>query len=277
MSRSVTPTVAPLPVPARMPWRPLLRWLLPLAVLLLWQIGASGPKEADAALPAPFAVLAQAWQLARSGELFQHLAASGLRVLGGFGIAVLLGCTLGFLAGASAWLARLSDGLMQALRLTPVVAAAPLLILWFGLGEGSKIAIIAGMGLFPMYLAALTAWRSVDPRLVEVLGVLQPGTAWRLWRFYLPATLPELLNGARYALIISWMSLVVAELIGTQTGIGHLAIAGNAHKNLELVFVAVLLFALCGKSTDALFTLATRRWTFWADTPDPRNARRRAA
>lgn len=242
------------------------RWAIPLAILVAWQFAGPLGWVDPIMLPPPTAVAGEAWRLLLSGEIFEHLLASGTRVLLGFAIAVTVGCTLGFLIGSSPLLSQLFDGTMQALRLTPVVAAAPLLILWFGFGEASKIAIVAAMGMFPMYLAALSAFRGIDPRLLEVNRILQPGRWWLLSRFYIPATLPEILNGARYALVISWLSLAVAELIGTRTGIGHLVLAGNAHKNLNLLFVAVLLFAVSGKFTDAVVAAAQRRLLAWSDT-----------
>ncbi|MEO4002069.1 ABC transporter permease [Mesorhizobium sp. CAU 1732] len=248
------------------------RWAIPLAVLAAWQVAAPLGWVDPIMLPPPTAVVAEAWRLLLSGELLQHVVASGTRVLLGVTIAVSLGCTLGFLVASSSVMAQLFDGTMQALRLTPVVAAAPLLILWFGFGEASKIAIIGAMGMFPMYLAALSAFRGIDPRLIEVNRILRPGRWWLLWRFYIPAALPEILNGARYALVISWLSLAVAELIGTSTGIGHLVLAGNAHKNLNLLFVAVLLFAVSGKLTDALIALVQRRLLVWSDTFSNREA-----
>lgn len=247
-------------------WR---RWALPAGLVAVWQLASSFGLTDPLMLPPPSAVVVETGRLALTGELFGHLFASGTRVAAGFAIACTAGIALGFLIASSRLLTRLFDGTMQALRLTPVVAAAPLLILWFGFGEASKIAIIAAMGLFPMYLAAFSAFRGIDRRLYEVTLILEPGPAWKLLHFYIPATLPEILNGARYALVISWLSLAVAELIGTDTGIGHLVLAGNAHKNITLLFVAALLFAASGKLTDAIVARIQRRFTAWADVVQP--------
>lgn len=247
-------------------WR---RWALPAGLVAVWQLASSFGLTDPLMLPPPSAVVVETGRLALTGELFGHLFASGTRVAAGFAIACTVGIALGFLIASSRLLTRLFDGTMQALRLTPVVAAAPLLILWFGFGEASKIAIIAAMGLFPMYLAAFSAFRGIDRRLYEVTLILEPGPAWKLLHFYIPATLPEILNGARYALVISWLSLAVAELIGTDTGIGHLVLAGNAHKNITLLFVAALLFAASGKLTDAIVARIQRRFTAWADVVQP--------
>jgi len=246
--------------------RVLRRWLLPALILIIWQLAGSFGLLDPMVLPAPVEVLQECARMALSGELFVHLGTSSYRVLVGFAVATFAGCIVGLLVAKSSLLQRLFDPSMQALRLTPVVAAAPLLILWFGFGEASKIAIIAAMALFPMYLAALAAVRAIDPQLQEVVRVLQPSMIWTLKNFYLPAAIPSLLSGARYSMMIAWLSLAVAELIGTDRGIGHLVLAGNAHKNLSLLFVGVLLFAIAGKIADGLLVLFERRATAWADT-----------
>lgn len=255
---------------------------IPIAVLLLWEIVPLTGIVSATKLPPLSAVLGQAWELLLSGELLADIGASLSRVAAGFAVTLLIGVTLGFVFSQSWLLGKLFDPLMQALRLTPIVAAAPLFILWFGFGEISKVAIVAAMGVFAMYRAAFTAFRSVSPELIEVTRVLGLGRAWYVGRFLLPASAPRIIAGARFALLLSWMSLPVAEQIGTNVGIGHLAMSGEA-VSPENVFVGTILFAVFVKLTDWGFVTATRPLLSWEnsfaasrpriDTAEKRNTR----
>ncbi len=239
---------------------------LPALILAVWySVTALGLVRPNL-LPSPLAVFDTIWALALDGSLVHHVMATLSRTAAGFALGVAAGTVLGALTGYSRLLRNLVDPTIQALRSIPSIAWVPLFILWLGIAERSKIALI-GLGVFfPVYLNLMSAIGNLDRKLIEV------GRAFRLdgWRtivrIQVPAALPGYVVGLRSGLGLGWMFVVAAELMGASEGIGFLMVDGQATGRTPLIVGALLLFALCGKATDALLVLATRRWLVWQDT-----------
>jgi len=148
--------------------RRLLPWLLPLALLALWQVGAATGWIASRVLPAPLDVLRAAVALAESGELWTHVQVSAGRALTGLAIGGGLGLVLGLITGSVRWAETLLDTTVQMVRNIPALALIPLVILWFGIDEAAKLFLIAVSVFFPIYLNTFHGIRSVDPGLIEM-------------------------------------------------------------------------------------------------------------
>ncbi len=240
--------------------------ILPLILLLAWQIGADIGVFSPHLFPAPLTIGRTILALADDGSLPVHLAATLSRVAAGFGIGVVCGTIVGALSGAFVRVRVMIDPTLQALRAIPSIAWVPLFILWLGIFEASKIALIAVGVFFPIYLTLMSAIRQVDRRLIEVGLVHRFGPWTRLFRILLPAALPAYVTGLRSGLGLGWMFVVAAELMGASEGIGYLLIDGQQTGKPALILAAILLFALSGKVTDYLLHQTMARLVTWQDT-----------
>lgn len=239
---------------------------IPVAVIVLWQLGGSAGWISPEFLPAPWSILSAFAGLAASGELLYHLSVSIGRAGLGYVIGGVLGLLLGVLTGLFRKAEYLLDPSVQVLRLVPHLAIAPLIILWFGFGEVSKVAIILSGAFFPLYINTFMGIRSVDNKLFEVARVLGFGPLQKLHRLILPAALPGILLGLRLSMAVAWIGLVVAELIGSSSGVGFLINEAKQNSNTEVIFVGIIIFAIVGKLIDSLFRVIERKLLHWRDS-----------
>ncbi|MGE8657507.1 MAG: aliphatic sulfonate ABC transporter permease SsuC [Achromobacter sp.] len=250
---------------ARKPgWRGALApWLVPLLILGLWQLAAQAGWLSSRILPAPSAVAAAAWSLAVSGELWQHVRISALRALWGLLLGGGLGLALGLLNGSSRTAETLLDTTLQMIRNIPVLALIPLVILWFGIEETAKLALLSLGVFFPVYLNTFHGIRSVDPALIE-MGRSYGLAGWPLYRdVILPGALPSILVGLRFALGLVWVILIVTETISAQAGIGYMTMNAREFLQTDVVLLGILLYALLGKAADTLARALERRLLRW--------------
>ena len=238
-------------------------WLLPVALLAIWQSAVAAGWLSTRILPAPSAVLAAGWALVASGELWQHLAISSWRAGVGFAIGGGLGLLLGFITGLSRWGERLLDSSVQMLRNVPHLALIPLVILWFGIDESAKIFLVALGTLFPIYLNTYHGIRSVDPGLVEMASSYGLSGVALFRQVILPGALPSILVGVRFALGFMWLTLIVAETISASAGIGYLAMDAREFLQTDIVVLTILLYALLGKLADVVARALERVWLRW--------------
>ncbi len=238
--------------------------VLPLVLLgVWWWLSASGTIPLYR-LPSP----AQVWQagidLAADGLLGQYVAISVQRVLIGFGIGAVAGLVLGAVVGlsrvASAFLAPTIGGF----RAVPSLAWVPLLILYIGINEDSKITLIAIGAMFPVYTTVAGALRHVDPHLVELGRAYGLGRLALLAQVQLPAVIPSVVSGLRLALAQSWLFLVAAELIASSMGLGFLLVDSQNNGRVDRMWLTIILLGVLGKTTDALIGVLERyllrRW-----------------
>ena len=266
----IRPGPAPEPgSPAEPTWRRLARRATParrvtglIAVLVLWQVGATAG-WLGTTTPSPTAVIDAARELIGNGELAHHLGVSLTRVAKGLAIGLSAGLLLGLAAGLLRLAEDLVDAPIQSLRMLPHLALVPIFIIWFGIGETSKIALIAIGPIFPLYLNVLHGIRGVDERLVESArscGVTRLGL---IFRVILPGALPQILVGLRQALGLGWLSLVVAEQTATTSGIGFLMNDAREFLRTDVIFVVLVIYALLGLFTDLFVRLIERRALAW--------------
>lgn len=241
----------------------LLPWLVPALIVAGWQLAVNTGHVSARVLPAPSAVLEAGWRLTRSHELPLHLWESSKRAMIGLAIGGGLGLALGFLNGMSSWANGLFDSSIQMLRNVPHLALIPLVILWFGIGEEAKQFLIVLGVMFPLYINTVHGIRSVDPRLIEMGQVYGLGR-WGLFRHVvLPGALPSILVGLRYALGVMWLTLIVAETIASDDGIGFMTMNARDFMQVDVVLLGIGLYALLGKLADTLARLLERWLLRW--------------
>ena len=240
--------------------------IIPVALAILWEIAVRNHLAPGRLMPPPSRLAETAWVLARSGELQTHIIATMTRVLRGFAIGAVAGTLLGMLNGASPWAMRLLDPTIQALRAIPSIAWVPLFILWLGIFETSKLALIALGVFFPVYLGILSAIQSVDRKLIEVgrvFGLSRTGIALRItW----PAVMPVWIASLRTGLGLGFMFVVAAELMGASEGLGYLLLDGEQMGRADSILVAMIIFALLGKAFDSVLVALSRPVLRWQDT-----------
>jgi sulfonate transport system permease protein len=241
----------------------LLPWLLPVALLVLWQAASSLGWLSTRVLPAPLEVVQAAWTLALSGELWTHVKVSAGRALAGLAIGGGLGLLLGLLTGSLRWADTLFDSTIQMVRNIPALALIPLVILWFGIDESAKLFLIAVSVFFPIYLNTSHGIRNVDPGLIEMARTYGL-SRWQLYReVILPGALSSILVGLRFSLGLMWVILIVAETISAQAGIGYLTMNAREFLQTDVVLVGILLYALLGKLADVFAKGLEGYWLRW--------------
>ena len=216
-------------------------------------------------VPPPSRVFETLVDLARSGELLRHIVATLTRVAVGFGFGVIAGTVLGAISGYWGLARRLLDPTVQALRAIPSLAWVPLFILWLGIFETSKVALIAVGVFFPVYLGVLGAILSVDRKIVEVGRAFRLSGPAMIRRILLPAVLPAYVVALRVGLGLGWMFVVAAELMGASEGLGYLLVDGQQLGKPAQILAAIVVFAILGKATDWLIEIAAAPLLRWQD------------
>ncbi|PFV78482.1 sulfonate ABC transporter permease [Bacillus sp. AFS059628] len=239
--------------------------MIPIIVLSIWQLAGVFGLVSKTVLPTPLDIFLAFQELIKTGELFGHLNISVFRAAAGFFIGGSLGIILGTIVGFSTRSEQYLDPSVQMLRTVPHLAVAPLFVLWFGFGETSKVLLIADGAFFPLYVNAFLGIRGVDSKLFDVARVLEFSKRKLITKLILPAALPNLLLGARLSLGVAWVSLVVAELMGSTEGIGYMIMDARQFSNTDIVFVGIIIFAFVGKFSDSLVRLLEVKFLRWRD------------
>jgi sulfonate transport system permease protein len=245
--------------------RPALGLLLPVAAALAWELIVWLGFSNGRLVPPPSRIFVTLLDLARSGELTTHIVATLTRVGLGFGLGVIAGTILGAISGYWGLARRLLDPTVQALRAIPSLAWVPLFILWLGIFETSKIALIAVGVFFPVYLGVMGAILSVDRKIVEVGRTFRLSGPAMIRRILLPAVLPAYIVSLRVGLGLGWMFVVAAELIGASEGLGYLLLDGQQLGKPAQILAAIVIFAILGKTTDWLIEVAAAPFLRWQD------------
>lgn len=228
----------------------LLPWIVPILLIVIWQIASKTGLLESRVLPAPTAVVSAFWTLLVSGELWQHVKVSAGRALLGLLVGGGLGLILGLLNGSSKVASNLLDTTLQMIRNIPALALIPLVILWFGIDESAKLFLVAVGVFFPIYINTYHGIRSVDPQLIE-MGKSYGLNHWQLYKeIILPGAMPSILVGLRFSLGLVWVLLIVAETISAQSGIGYMTMNAREFLLTDIVLVGILLYALLGKLAD---------------------------
>jgi len=243
---------------------PIVRRLASTVLLLaIWQAGYAAGLISPRVLAPPSAILQAAWTIILDGTLPDNLLISLGRVVAGLAIALGLGIPLALLAGLSRAGEDAVDAPLQMARTLPHLALVPLFILWFGIGETPKIALVALGSIFPIYLNLVAAIRGVDPKLIEAGRTLRLSRFEMIRHVVLPGALPGFLVGLRYAVGVAWLSLVVGEQINADSGIGYMMMDARDFLRTDIILVGLLTYALLGLLGDQGVRLLERRALAW--------------
>ncbi|MFM8606491.1 MAG: ABC transporter permease subunit [Hyphomicrobiales bacterium] len=229
--------------------------LVPLAILSFWQAASSGGALSSTILPAPLDVARAFLRLLLSGELAENAAISFLRAISGLLVGGAIAFSLGLSNGLSRLSAQATDTTIQMIRNIPNLALIPLVILWFGIGEGAKLFLVSLGVFFPIYINTFHGIRTVDPQLLEMARSYGYRGFALFWHVILPGALPSIFVGLRYALGIMWLTLIVAETIAAQSGLGYMAMSAREFMQTDVVVLAILIYASLGKVADLLVRL----------------------
>lgn len=243
--------------------RPARRLIGPVLLVAVWQaLHTTGLVDTRTLAP-PTAVVSAGWDLLERGELQTHLWVSMRRAFIGLSIGVSAGVAIAVVAGLFRRGEELIDPVMQILRAVPVLGLLPLVIIWFGIGEAPKIAIVATGTAFPVYINTYAAIRSVDAKLVEAatsFGV----SRWGLVRdIVLPGSLPGFLVGLRYSLTAAWLLMIVAEQINARSGIGYLMNDARAWFRTDIIVLGLAIYGVLGLLTDGFVRVLERLLLGW--------------
>ena len=239
------------------------RWLSPLALLVVWEAASRLGIIPERTLAAPSSVLRSLVQMILSGELADNLLVSFWRVALGMTIGVSIGVVLALAAGLSRRGEYAIDPIIQIKRTIPALALTPLFIVWFGIGETPKVALIAIASIFPIYLNLYGGIRGVDVRLVESARSFGLTRLEQIWHVILPGALPSLLVGLRYSLSIAILMLVVAEQVNASAGLGYLVNNARDFMRTDIIVVCLLVYAALGLGADALVRAIETRALAW--------------
>lgn len=243
--------------------RALIPWIIPFIIVIVWQILASSQTVTTRLFPSPRMVLESGWELIASGKLWYHMQISLARAAAGLLIGGGIGFILGIANGLSNTFYRLFDNTIQMLRNIPHLAVVPLVILWMGIDESSKIFLVSIGVLFPIYVNTYHGIRSVNPGFLEI-GKVYGLSPWKQFRhIVLPGALPSVFVGLRYALGVMWLTLIVAETFSTDRGIGYLALDAREFMKGDIIILSVIIYALFGKLADVVAKWLERSILRW--------------
>ena len=239
------------------------RWLSPILLLLVWELGSRTGLIPARILAAPSTVVVTLWSMIVSGELPSNLVVSLARASAGLAIGLVVGTTLALVSGLSRLGESTVDPLMQIKRTIPSLALTPLFIVWFGIGEAPKITLIAVGTTFPIYLNLFAGIRAVDPRLIEAARSFGLKGLDLITHVVLPGALPSFLTGLRYAMGVALLVLVVAEQINAQAGLGYLINNARDFMRTDVIVVCLLVYASLGLAADQAVRILENRGLAW--------------
>jgi sulfonate transport system permease protein len=247
-------------------WRPpraARRVIGPLGLVAVWQVLCSAGIVSPRTLASPAAVAAAAQELWASGELQANLAISLQRVAIGLLFGVTAGLVLAVVAGLFRVAEDVVDPTVQILRSVPALGLIPLVIIWFGVGETSKVFLVGLGTTFPVYLNTFAAIRNVDGRLVEAGEAFGLSRLGLVGRVILPGAVPGFLVGIRFALVGSWLIMIVAEQINARSGLGYLINQAQAWYRTDIIVLGLVIYGLLGLIADGIVRLLERRLLAW--------------
>ena len=239
---------------------------IPIIVLILWQWGSKSGWWSAFLLPGPTVVLKSFVSLAVTGELAGNIGASMLRILKGFSFSALVALAAAFACGIYRPMLWALSPTFEFLRHIPSMATIPMLILWFGIGEASKLVIIVMATFFPIFLNTVQGVIQCDKKLVEVARAFGYTKTQELRYVVMPSALPYVLTGMRLGLGYSWRSLIAAELVAASSGLGYMILDAEHLSRPDVIMVGILVIGCLGSLMDVSLSYLTTRFTPYGKT-----------
>jgi sulfonate transport system permease protein len=239
------------------------RWVSPLVIVLVWQALCSAGVLTPDVIASPAQIARTAARLTADGTLPEATLTSVQRVLVGFAVGAAIGLVLAVVAGLSRLGEDAVDPPMQMLRTLPHFGLIPLFIVWMGIGEMPKIALIAMGVMFPLYVNTVAGIRSVDRRFLEAAKTLRLTTRQRLRHVVIPGAIPQALVGLRLSLGVAWLSLIVAETVSADSGLGYMINNAREFLQTDVIVVGLAVYSLLGLLTDSLVRYLERKALAW--------------
>lgn len=225
----------------RSPW-------LTVAVLAisvaLWELAAR--MTIPILLPGPMDVARAGWKSASDGSLLRHIGASYFRILSGWAIGCALAIPFGIVAGRSKWVRAILEPYIEFFRFIPPIAFVTLFMIWFGLGEASKVLLIVYTAFFTTFLATLAGAMSVEQERIRAAQCLGATPAQVFFRVIVPGTVPHIVTGVRLSLGLAFMTVIAAEFIAAQTGVGYMIFSARLFAQTEYVFLGIIVLGCMG-------------------------------
>ena len=245
----------------RLGW--LRRWVSPAVILVVWQLLSSAGVIPEQKIAAPLQILATARDLVADGTLGAATLVSVQRVGLGFAVGAAIGVTLAVVAGLSRIGEDAVDPPMQMLRTLPHFGLIPLFIVWMGLGETPKIALVAMGVAFPLYLNTFSGIRSIDRKFLEAATTLHLTRWQRIRHVVVPGAVPQALVGLRQSLGVAWLSLIVAETVSASSGLGYMINHAREFLQTDVIVVGLAVYSILGLVTDAIVRTLERKALSW--------------
>lgn len=244
-------------------WNKLIPLIIPIIILVAWQLLTTTGIVAANIFPTPAKVVTGTITLIHNGQLINDIIISTKRGVIGFIIGGVIGFGLGLINGLSRKSEIILDSTIQMVRNIPHLALMPLVIIWFGIGEEAKLFLISFGVFFPIYLNTLHGIRTIDSGLVEMGKVYGLKKRELFWNVILPGALPSILVGVRQSLGIMWLTLIVAEQLAADSGIGYLAMNAREFMQMDVIVLSIIIYALLGKISDSIAKILEVRLLRW--------------
>lgn len=243
--------------------RQALTWLSVLLGIALWEFVGSVIVQNSLFLATPWQTMVALWKLAASGMLWHHSWVSLQEFMIGFVMAVAIGIPVGLATASSQRAASLINPWVSGIYATPIIALAPLLILWFGLGIWSKVAVVVSLVVFPVIINTEAGLRNTDKQLIEAVRSFGATRAQIFFKVSLPSAIPFILAGLRLGVGRGLIGVVVGELFGAKAGLGFLITQAAEIFNMPQLFAGVVVFAAAGIVLTGAFQMLERRLVPW--------------
>ncbi|MEY8000989.1 ABC transporter permease [Clostridium sp. Mt-5] len=233
---------------------------IPLIVFAIWEIGSKLHIFNDYIIPSPAEIITAALELIKKGILLKNLLVSFLRVASGFGITFAIAFPLAVLVGMNKKLMPYFNPMLEFIRHIPPIAVIPILILWFGIGETSKLAVIVLATFFPIFSNTLNGVLNYDINLLEVGEVFEFSPWDKFFKIIFPQALPSIVTGIQLGLGYSWRALMGAELIAASSGIGYMIMDAEQLSRPDIIIVGIFSIGLLGYGIDYIFLFVANKF-----------------
>jgi ABC-type nitrate/sulfonate/bicarbonate transport system permease component len=239
------------------------RWISPVLFVVAWELVGRFGLVDPFFLPQPTSIVKAMVRMSITGELLNHVEASLVRALSGYFLAAMLGIGMGIAICWSRFLENVLDPVFELIRPISTLGLIPLMIIWFGIGNGSKIAIVLKACFFPILLNTVAGIRGVNLKLIQA-GRALGASELQLWtKVVIPAAMPVIFTGLRISTAISMMSIVAVEMFSADSGLGFVIVDSQRVFATDKMFVGILTLSIIGFLMDYLARVVGRRYLGW--------------